>query len=174
MVTAAGVFAVGLAGIAIRSIQCALILHADPFRAFAMGRFILGAYLCVSFPLYLMGEWPADKFEAPLSAVIEANEEMALINVTEVVVHEASFWYWLFFVADVAGEFFTTLSLVLFCGASYRALLKDQHPYEWEHFIYDITFSWKGVRYDPHAPYQPEPTATAGGASGGSTSSESS
>ncbi len=162
MVTAAGVFAVSLAGISIRSIQCALILHEDPFRAFAMGRFILGMYMSVSVSMYIISEWPKDKFEAPLSAVLEANEEIALINTTEVVVYEVNSWSWLFFLTGAATEFFTTLSLFLFCVASYRVLLKDQRPYEGEHFVYDITFSWKGVRYDPDASRQPEPGDAAG------------
>ena len=140
-------FFLGLAGIAWRSLECARIMPADPYRAFGMGRFILAFYLLVSTPLNLYHSWPRATLEAPLDAVVEANDQVALINVAAVTVFPVNLWTWLNYLAVNGHEFFTVFSLWAFAQATYELMAKGRAPYTFDHFIHDVTFGWKGVKY---------------------------
>lgn len=140
-------FFVGLAGIAWRSLECARIMPTDPFRAFGMGRFILGFYMLVSTPLNLYHSWPQATLQAPLDAVVEANDQVALINVAHVTVSSVNLWTWLNYLAVNGHEFFTVFSLWAFACATYALLAKGRPPYTSDNFIHDVTFGWKGVKY---------------------------
>ena len=140
-------FFLGLAGIAWRSLECARIMPTDPYRAFGMGRFVLGFYLLVSTPLNLYQSWPSATLQAPLHAVVEANDEVALINVADVTVSPVTTWTWLNYFAVNGHEFFTAFSLCAFAWATYELMAKGRPPYTFDHFVHDVTFGWKGVKY---------------------------
>jgi len=118
-VPAGAIFFVGLLGVSVRSIECARLLRRDPFRAFAMGRFILLLYLLIGFPIHALLEWPP----GPLS------------------------WQWLEGMVGLAKELVSTWALVEFAFATYRILLAQNSEYLLPHFVFDITFGWKGEKY---------------------------
>jgi len=142
------VFFVCLAGIAFRSVECARIMKADPFRAFGMGRFILLFYLCVSIPLHLVESWPKATLEASLSSVVESNDQFAVIKIDEVSrVSQVTVWTWLLFLAGAGHEFFIVVSLYAFTCATYDLLAKGRQSYVLDNFVFDITFGRYGVKY---------------------------
>lgn len=141
-------FFVGLAGVAWRSLECARIMPTDPYRAFGMGRFILGFYLVVSTPLNLYESWPHATLQAPLQAVVDANDQVALIRIADVTVSPVTTWTWLEYLAVNGHEFFTVFSLCAFAWATYDVMAKGRPPYTFDHFVHDVTFGWKGVKYN--------------------------
>jgi hypothetical protein len=151
-VVATALFFAGLAGVAVRSVQCALTIKDDPFRAFAMGRYILVLFMVVSMPLTLWDNMPRSKVEAPLAAVLQADDQVAALDVSQCQVYEAGFFQWLAFLANSACEFFQILSIVLFAFATYKVLSRDRQHYDLDNFIFDITFGWKGVEYGTARP----------------------
>jgi hypothetical protein len=140
-------FFIGLAGIAWRSLECARIMSTDPFRAFGMGRFILLFYLLVSTPLNLLSSWPKATLQAPLDAVVEANDQVALIKVADVEVSSVNLWTWLMYLAEAGCDFFTVLSLYIFARTTYELLAAGRPAYTTDHFVHDITFGRQGGKY---------------------------
>ena len=116
---ASALFFVGLAGVAIRSIECALALKSNPFKAFAIGRYILFLYLLISFPVFVLSAWPI----------------------------ELTLFSFLAFVSKIACEFAKTYALVVFSYSAYHFLKGDRPEYDVDNFVFDITFGWKGVGY---------------------------
>lgn len=144
---AAALVVTALTGIAVRSIECAMLLKTDPFRAFAMGRYIIALYLIISVPLYAYAKFPASVIEAPIDAVTHTTESTLTLDISNVDVWVPGVWGWLWYVADVGGEFAETFGLAAFAFGTYRLLLGKRPPYTLDNFWSDVTFGWKGARY---------------------------
>lgn len=138
---------VSLIGVAIRSIECAFILSSNPLRAFGMGRYVILVYWIVGFPMNAWYSLPTSKIEAPLESVIEVNDSNCIIDANQMTVYETNIFWWFGFGADAMKEFCTISCLYFFSCVAYEKLLKDGKRYEFEHFIYDVSFGWKGNAY---------------------------
>lgn len=136
-----------LIGFSIRSLECAAVISDNPFRAFAMGRYIFGIFLAANLCLTAYSQWPTSRLEASPTAVLRANDTHVLLDATKTSFTEIGWLDFGVFLLDLAFNAVESIAVLLFLVAGYKSLRGAQPEYQWDHFVHDITFGWKGKEY---------------------------
>jgi hypothetical protein len=147
-------FYVALLGVAARSLQCIYLLHYDPFRAVAMGRFIFGIYVLLNLGFTLYSDWPRWEVSAPVSEVMQDTASVGgqkrpvlIVERGMAEVKEPGWVDYLVLLASMGSEAAEKNTLIAFLHLVY-ARLKGQRPgYDLEHFWHDVTFGRHGKEY---------------------------
>ena len=136
-----------LAGLAVSALECVIKLRDDPFRAFAMGRYVFGVFLTFNLVLNVYGQWPTSMVQAPFSAVQDINTQSILLDARQVTGNQVGILDFFIFLLSVSFELIEEIAILLFLITGYAAVKGDRKDYDWDNFVHDITFGWKGEQY---------------------------
>jgi hypothetical protein len=136
-----------LVGFSVRSLECAVVITENPYRAFAMGRYIFGLFLAVNLSTAAYTQWPSSKLEAPAGAVLVADQGSILLDAKKTHIRQVGLLDYGIYFVNLAFNGLEDFAVLLFLIAGYKALRGSRAEYIWDHFVYDISFGWTGKAY---------------------------
>ncbi len=137
-----------LIGVGYRSLECIYLLWHNPFKAYAMGRYIFVIFMVLNGIDTVLGQWPRDEVTAPATARLSgAPDGVVALKEDQVQMKEVSYLSYLSPLTALGSQVAQQWALLVFLGIAYQQKRGKQKEYLFKHFQYDVSFGRLGESY---------------------------